>query len=253
MTTYHEWHTMSVGAHGDDVLRLQQLLAGGNRFRYNARPGGVDGTFGTRTRDAVMRYKWYVGYRKRDIRGDAGETLHGYMVAEGHPAFKRLTAVMAYRKRVRRGRDYPPLAASDHYPLATHGPLIGFPYVGTHLLYGNWESDNAIDIAIDTGTPVLAPYPGVIGPQIGPLQTGGDPRLLGLRLHLVTASNEFYLAHLSHLDVHAGQHVEQGQRLGLSGSANGVEHLHLASKHGDPAPLIGLPPIAGYRDRRYPG
>lgn len=248
---YHEWQPMRVGTSGQDVLRLQQLLAGGNRFRHNARPGAIDGHYGAQTRDAVIRYKWWVGYRRADITGIAGQALRGFMVHKVNPSYTPLTPIMRIRKRRRHGHPYP--TPTDHYPLAVHGQLIGVPYVGTHLLYGNWESDNAIDIAVDTGTPVLAVDDGVIGSQIGPLQTGGDPRLLGLRLHLKTATNEWYYAHLSHLDVSAGQHVRQGQRLGLSGSANGVEHLHLASQHSDPAPLIGLPPIPGYRDRHYPG
>lgn len=114
-----------------------------------------------------------------------------------------------------------------------YGKIIGTPYVGTHTLYGNWESDNAFDFALPVGTPIYALAAGKIGPQIGPLAgAGADPRLLGLRLHLVTPGNEFYYAHLSRLVVKAGQTVKQGQLLGYSGSANGVAHLHLAAKNG---------------------
>ncbi len=36
-----------------------------------------------------------------------------------------------------------------------HGPVIGLPYHGTHTL-GNWQSDNALDIRVPVGTPVIA-------------------------------------------------------------------------------------------------
>jgi murein DD-endopeptidase MepM/ murein hydrolase activator NlpD len=138
------------------------------------------------------------------------------------------------------------------YPLAVKGEIIGVPYQGTHADFGNWESDNAVDITARTGTPVLAVRAGTIGPQIGPLDTGGNPQLLGQRLHLVADNNEWYYAHLSVIDVHAGDHVQAGQRLGLSGSANGVEHLHFAQEHGDPGLTVGSP-TPGYVDRHYPG
>jgi hypothetical protein len=107
--------------------------------------------------------------------------------------------------------------------------IIGVPYVGTHTAFGNWESDNAIDISTPAGTPIYAPAAGVIGSQIGP-ENSSDPRLQGNRLHLVTANNELYFAHLSKLAVTAGEKVKAGQLLGYSGVANGVAHLHLAEK-----------------------
>jgi murein DD-endopeptidase MepM/ murein hydrolase activator NlpD len=124
------------------------------------------------------------------------------------------------------------------YPLARPGKVIGVPYKGTHTLYGNWESDNAVDLATPQGTPVVALTSGTIGPQIGPLNASGDPRLEGLRLHLVTPGNEYYYAHLSRLLVHAGQKVEAGQILGYSGAANGVQHLHFAEKNGNPLQTV---------------
>lgn len=110
---------------------------------------------------------------------------------------------------------------------------IGLPYQGTHTLYGNWESDNAVDWSAPVGTPIYAVADGTIGSQIGALKSG-DPKLQGLRVHLKTKSNEFYYAHLSKLVVKAGQHVKAGQLLGYSGSANGVAHLHFGAEKGDP-------------------
>lgn len=110
--------------------------------------------------------------------------------------------------------------------------IIGTPYHGTHTL-GNWESDNAIDIAMPTGTPLYAPSDGVIGSQIGSLGSGSS-RFAGLRVHLKTGGNELYYAHLSRLAVKAGQRVKAGQLIGYSGSANGVQHLHLGTRSGNP-------------------
>lgn len=111
--------------------------------------------------------------------------------------------------------------------------IIGVPYQGTHTL-GNWESDNATDIAMPTGTPIYAPTAGVIGSQIGSLGASAGSRFAGLRVHLKTGGNELYYAHLSRLAVKAGQRVKAGQIIGYSGSANGVQHLHLGVRKGDP-------------------
>jgi murein DD-endopeptidase MepM/ murein hydrolase activator NlpD len=101
----------------------------------------------------------------------------------------------------------------------------------------NWESDNAYDIAVKKGTPIYAAAAGTIGSQIGSLGTSG--RFEGIRVHLVTAANEYYYAHLSKLapGIKAGVTVKAGQLLGYSGVANGLAHLHFASKAGDP--LLG--------------
>lgn len=117
--------------------------------------------------------------------------------------------------------------------------IIGYPDQGTHGIAFNraggslnWESTRAVDIAMPTGTPIYAPTSGVIGPQIGSLGSGG--RFAGLRVHLNGGGNEFYFAHLSKLAVKAGQRVQAGQIIGYSGAANGVSHLHLATKTGNP-------------------
>lgn len=125
------------------------------------------------------------------------------------------------------------------YPLGKRAKLIGTPYTGTHAkafnIAGgsdNWESENAIDLATPIGTHIIAIADGVIGPEIGSLGQGG--RFAGLRLHLVTHDNEWYYAHASKLYVRAGQAVRQGQIIGASGEANGVAHLHIASRDGNP-------------------
>lgn len=115
--------------------------------------------------------------------------------------------------------------------------LIGRPYQGTHSL-GNWQSDNAIDLAAPVGTPIYAAEDGRIGDQIGPLHSSSS-RFAGERLTLEgSGGNAFYYAHLSKLAVTAGQQVTRGQLLGWSGSANGVSHLHLGVRDGDPVAMF---------------
>jgi hypothetical protein len=137
----------------------------------------------------------------------------------------------------------PPPESGLAYPLATRGVVVGCPFVpgSTHSPFAppdNLASDNAVDLAVPVGTPVLAVTDGTVGALIGPLDSH-DPHLAGLRVHLNTPSDRFYYAHLSRIDVSPGQHVARGQQLGLSGAAAGVAHLHFAEDHGDPADEIG--------------
>lgn len=124
-------------------------------------------------------------------------------------------------------------------PLGVKEKVIGTPYAGTHTL-GNWESDDAVDLAAPVGTPVYALANGKIGSQFGSLGEGG--RFAGLRLHLQTPGNEFYYAHLSRFapGIKPGATVQRGQLLGYSGEANGVGHLHLGVKKGNPLDILGL-------------
>jgi Peptidase family M23 len=134
-------------------------------------------------------------------------------------------------------------AAGFAYPLEAQGEIIGCPFVpgSTHSALAppdNLASDNAVDIAVPDGTQVYAVAAGMIGTQIGSLDSA-DPRMAGLRVHLETPGVRFYYAHLSEIDVLPGQYVEAGQQIGLSGSANGVAHLHFAQDVGNPAETVG--------------
>jgi murein DD-endopeptidase MepM/ murein hydrolase activator NlpD len=121
------------------------------------------------------------------------------------------------------------------YPLGKRGKVIGVPYQGTHTL-GNWQSDNALDIAIPNGTPVYATENGTVT-RAGSLGRGGQ--FAGERVQLEGNRNSFWYGHLSKLSVKLGQRVKKGQLLGYSGSANGVQHLHFAQQHGDPRNYFG--------------
>jgi murein DD-endopeptidase MepM/ murein hydrolase activator NlpD len=254
--SYHPWKRMKVGDEGEDVKHLQRLLGGDNRVGYDADPGPVTGVFDDVTAAAVQRAKYHLGFPTRNLSAEAGQQLRSFLVEKDSPAFAELPADYQAKMKARRGKTFEsPLDAP--YPLAEHGTIIGRPYQGTHDHPGagddmhNWESCNAIDIGIPTGTTVIAVADGTIGSQIGGLHSS-EATLEGQRLHLVSADNEWYYAHLSKISVAAGQHVSKGDHLGLSGSANGVQHLHLGQKHGDPGALIGSP-TSGYVDQHFPG
>lgn len=129
-----------------------------------------------------------------------------------------------------------PGASSVGYPLGVRGKQIGSPHSGTHNL-GNWQSDNAVDIAVPIGTPVYAVSDGIIGSRIGSLGKGG--RFAGLRVTLQGGNDSYYYAHLSKLRVKAGQRVRAGQLIGYSGSANGVAHLHFGVMNGNVEAMLG--------------
>jgi murein DD-endopeptidase MepM/ murein hydrolase activator NlpD len=134
--------------------------------------------------------------------------------------------------------------ASLLWPTArTRGRVIGLPYQGTHTL-GNWQSDNAIDIAVPVGTPLVAVADGVIchscgfGGSIG----SGLGRFDGLRLTLNTRANQVFYKHIKRFapGIRPGAHVRRGQVIGYSWSANGVPHLHIGVRSGDPRQLFGI-------------
>ena len=123
--------------------------------------------------------------------------------------------------------------------------IIGRPYQGTHTLYGNWQSDNAVDIALPAGSPVFAAEAGTIGSRIGPLDSSAA-NLAGNRVNLAGVSGaNYYYAHLSSYVVAPGEKVAAGQLLGYSGSANGVAHLHFAIDSLDPVAFLSGQRVAG--------
>jgi Domain of unknown function (DUF4157)/Peptidase family M23 len=105
----------------------------------------------------------------------------------------------------------------------------------------NWESRNAADIVVAKGTPVYAVADGVIGASFGPINSK-NPALAGNRIHLITADNEFYYAHLSKIGpgISPGTKVKKGDFLGLSGIADNVPHLHISAKTGNPVDFFNI-------------
>jgi murein DD-endopeptidase MepM/ murein hydrolase activator NlpD len=122
-------------------------------------------------------------------------------------------------------------AGSGRYPTGRVGKIIGTPYAGTHTL-GNWQSDNAVDIAVPVGTPMVALQSGTVVKVRHHPQDGG--RFAGDQITIRGANgNEYFYAH-GVADVRPGQRIRKGQSLGTTGAANGVAHLHFGQMKGDP-------------------
>jgi TP901 family phage tail tape measure protein len=123
------------------------------------------------------------------------------------------------------------------YPLARQGKVIGFPHQGTHTL-GNWQSDNAIDIATPIGTAVLADENATVV-KIAGQWDGGKSRFDGFQVTLRGKNGGTFYTHLEKATVRVGQKVHIGQVIGLSGAANGVAHLHIGVERGNPVDRFG--------------
>jgi murein DD-endopeptidase MepM/ murein hydrolase activator NlpD len=203
----------------------QWLLAGHNVFDENYDPGKIDGVFGDQTGDACVRAKTALGYPDAELKPTFGEKLRGFLGGD-----VPLPGEFDARREERLSQ--PAIAQKFIYPAATKVALIGRPGGGTHswtVEPNNWQSDNAWDFAFPFGTPLVAVADGVIGDRIGPISSDPNSRFGGLRCYLKTADNEFYYAHLSSFapETKPGAQFKHGQVIGLSGSASGVNHLHL--------------------------
>lgn len=128
-------------------------------------------------------------------------------------------------------------------PTGGAGAIGGGPGEGTHSASArpdDWQSDRAVDIALPFGSPLYAVEAGrVVG-------IGGDPtdvagRFGGARLTLASAADRYFYAHLSATVAGEGERVARGELIGFSGSAGGVEHLHLGVMRAEPGLVAGLP------------
>ena len=124
-------------------------------------------------------------------------------------------------------------------PTRPPGPIIQTSRDHQARPLGNWQNDNAVDIAVRAGSDVLAVDDGEI------VRVGGSPPrhgagvIGGYSITLRTRSNQFLYAHLLRRRVELGEHVKAGQVIAASGFANHVEHLHIAQQHDDPTAAWG--------------
>jgi hypothetical protein len=108
---------------------------------------------------------------------------------------------------------------------------LGGPAAHRAKALAGWESDNAFDYGLPVGTPLYALDDGVIGGNLGPMESNPSD---GSRVQLNADSNAYWYGHLSRVVVQSGQRVKRGQLLGYSGaSSNGAAHLHLGVQHLD--------------------
>ncbi len=205
----------------------QWVLSGHNVFKENFEPGKIDGDFGTQTGEACVRAKQALGFPSTGQAPTFGPHLREYLLGK-----KSLPASYLARRLMRQTRK---TESPFIYPAKKKVAIIGRPGQGTHSFSSepnNWQSDNAWDFAFPSGTPLVAVADGTIGEKLGPISTDPNSRFGGLRCYLETDDNEFYYAHLSKFapETQPGARFTQGQVLGFSGSASGVDHLHLGVK-----------------------
>ncbi|GHH85465.1 hypothetical protein GCM10018793_53680 [Streptomyces sulfonofaciens] len=82
------------------------------------------------------------------------------------------------------------------------------------------------DFAVPIGTPVGAAHSGVVV-KAGP-NGGGDGPAYGNAIVINHGHGTYsQYAHLSHIDVHIGEKVKEGQRIGLSGNTGNTTGPHL--------------------------
>ena len=191
------------------------------------------------------------GHASPYVPADAIASAARKLVADGAPgdyrrALLRYNNDPAYVEAVlQRAAWYRATGGEGEYawPLAVDAQVIGVPGQGTHTL-GNWQSDNAVDLAVPVGTPVHAVCDGVVESRLGFTAGGFDSssRFGGLKLTLDCGVNRFWYGHLSAYTVGivGGTPVKRGQEIGRSGAANGVPHLHLGAELGDPRDLFGI-------------
>jgi murein DD-endopeptidase MepM/ murein hydrolase activator NlpD len=226
--------TVHAGLRGNDIYVYKRAL---RRFETKH---GIDHTIGWPVRNGIFTTTMVPTVQKFQFRH--GLRADGWIGPKTYAALYPLIDDYGLRLLRRYNRHHPDYIRGYPLRVAQRFPVIGCPYVGTHTL-GNWESDRAVDIACPSGTPVVAVWDGVIGPQWGPLSTN-EPTLLGLRIHLVRSdAEEAYYAHLRKLVPTPGTFVRRGGLLGYSGVANGVEHLHFATRVARPENVIGQPGV----------
>lgn len=128
------------------------------------------------------------------------------------------------------------------YPLARRGKDIGGAAAHGARAWGNWQSDNAVDIAVPMGTDVFAVQDGTIV-KLGGVWASASANPNGFNITLKSEDNQWFYTHLHERSpkLFVGKQVERGEYFGKSGAANGVEHLHIGCMRGDPENLLGLP------------
>ncbi len=113
-------------------------------------------------------------------------------------------------------------------PLAFSRVTSGFE-MRVHPLLNTWRKHNGIDYGAPTGTPVRTVGDGIV-------EFAGRQNGYGNVIEVRHRGNQSTLyAHLSRIDVKAGQHVTQGETIGAVGATGWATgpHLHFEFRMGD--------------------
>ena len=166
-------------------------------------------------------------------------TVAPQFVAPGPEELKRIKAESELKANVFAASAPEPLWSGNFRAPVTAAPGEGF---GTRRVFNGTLASvhKGMDFRAPIGTPVRAGNSGVVV-LARPLYYEGNCVVIDHGLGLFTVS-----MHLSRIDVHEGQRVSLGERIGLSGASGRVTgpHLHWAVRwqdaYLDPAKLLRL-------------
>lgn len=166
-------------------------------------------------------------------------TVAPQFVAPGPEELKRIKSESELKAKVFAASAPEPLWSGDFRAPVTAPPTDSF---GTRRVFNGTLASvhKGMDFRAPMGTPVRAGNSGVVV-LAAPLYYEGNCVVIDHGLGLFTIS-----MHLSRIDVHEGQRVSLGERIGLSGATGRVTgpHLHWAVRwedaYLDPAKLLRL-------------
>jgi murein DD-endopeptidase MepM/ murein hydrolase activator NlpD len=230
---------------GADVRRLQRDL--NERFATWAigRRIAEDGRYGAQTQLAAHQVAIALGIATAAYEHGITPRLRGLIRTPSRRTpseLRRAKARRGYRAKLRKRYGRAGVTAIHVgglvYPLPVHGRDLGGVAAHKARPFGNWQSDNAVDIGVPRGTAVLAVADGTIT-RLGGAWHGGSGNPDGFNVTLDAGARRWFYTHLmERVDLSVGQRLSAGQLLGRSGAGNGVDHLHIASSAGDPERLL---------------
>lgn len=203
---------------GDSVLNLgdQGPLVRAVQSKLGV---GVDGVFGPKTEAAVKAFQRGAGLVADGVVGV--KTTYALAHADAVSGTKKAPAKPRASRSASRASTLVHPNAQYELPF-----LNGYAAPVTQGPFGSashhkWNDKHAIDWGVPTGTPVVASASGVVFNAVH------DP--MGGNSILIRDASGYCMeyAHLSSMNVHAGQRISQGQRIALSGATGHVTGPHL--------------------------
>ncbi|MGG7572983.1 peptidoglycan DD-metalloendopeptidase family protein [Streptomyces sirii] len=189
------------GARNGSVLTVQEALEKAVGLDYSSAPG----TFGPRTKEAYAKWQRHLGYTGSAADGVPGRT-----------SLKKLGAEYGFKVREGDGGSTGGRVGS---PVPGHGVTYAYGVPNARYQTGYHTGD---DYAAPERTPVVAVRNGTV--KWSDARGGAYGNWIGLQAH---NGRVYVYCHLSWRDVHPGQKVKAGQRLGRVGSTGNVTGPHL--------------------------